>query len=392
MARAASAGPSARCTRRRCPRSRSPWRSRARDHARALGGRGRRAGAARGRRAAGRWTSSERGRCGRAAARSAAGGGARGRRRCSGSAATARSPHGHGFVAATSMKRVGKIAVRWPRTIATRPSSSGWRSASSAGRGNSRELVEEQHAVVGEARLAGRRDRAAADEAGRGDRVVRRAERPRLRSRPRRRAAPAMLWIRVTSSASARVSGGRIDGSRRASIVLPVPGGPEAAGCGRRRRRSSARRSTSAWPRTSARSACGRRGASAGDAGSGGGGRSPPRRTVGDLGERARRRRRRARRRAPPRRRARAGRRARRGRRARAPSATASAPRHGRSSPPSESSPKTARRSSASAGTWPLAASTPHGDREVEAGPGLAQVRGREVDGDAPLRGTRSPS
>ena len=32
----------------------------------------------------------------------------------------------------------------------------------------------------------------------------------------------------MTSSASARVSGGRIDGSRRASIVLPTPGGPES--------------------------------------------------------------------------------------------------------------------------------------------------------------------
>ena len=40
-----------------------------------------------------------------------------------------------------------------------------------------RQLVEEQHAVVGEAHLAGLRQRAAADEARRRDRVVRRAER-----------------------------------------------------------------------------------------------------------------------------------------------------------------------------------------------------------------------
>ena len=32
--------------------------------------------------------------------------------------------------------------------------------------------------------------------------------------------------MRVTSIASALLSGGRIDGSRCASIVLPVPGGP----------------------------------------------------------------------------------------------------------------------------------------------------------------------
>ena len=42
------------------------------------------------------------------------------------------------------------------------------------------------------------------------------------------RARPT-LWMRVTSIASARDSGGRIDGSRRASIVLPTPGGPESS-------------------------------------------------------------------------------------------------------------------------------------------------------------------
>ena len=47
------------------------------------------------------------------------------------------SPHGHGFDAATSMKRVGKTMTCWPRTIVTWPSSSGWRSASRLGRANS---------------------------------------------------------------------------------------------------------------------------------------------------------------------------------------------------------------------------------------------------------------
>ena len=37
---------------------------------------------------------------------------------------------------------------------------------------------------------------------------------------------PATEWIRVTSSAASGSSGGRIPGSRRASIVLPVPGRP----------------------------------------------------------------------------------------------------------------------------------------------------------------------
>lgn len=34
------------------------------------------------------------------------------------------------------------------------------------------------------------------------------------------------LWMRITSIASVRSKGGRIDGKRCASIVLPVPGGP----------------------------------------------------------------------------------------------------------------------------------------------------------------------
>ena len=38
--------------------------------------------------------------------------------------------------------------------------------------------------------------------------------------------SPATLWIFVTSSASAVVVRGRIEGSRRASIVFPQPGGP----------------------------------------------------------------------------------------------------------------------------------------------------------------------
>ena len=89
-------------------------------------------------------------------------------------------PHGHGFVAATSMKRVGKIA----RALAAhdRDAAVLERLAQRLERGarELRELVEEQDAVVGQAGLAGRRDRAAADEARRGDVVVRRAERALL--------------------------------------------------------------------------------------------------------------------------------------------------------------------------------------------------------------------
>ena len=37
---------------------------------------------------------------------------------------------------------------------------------------------------------------------------------------------PATEWMRVTSSASAGASSGRIPGNLRPSIVFPVPGGP----------------------------------------------------------------------------------------------------------------------------------------------------------------------
>ena len=74
------------------------------------------------------------------------------------------------------------------------------------------------------------------------------------------RSVPATEWMRVTSSASSRVSGGRMPGSRRASIVLPVPGGPASRTlCSPAAASSSARRPRS-WPRTSARS--GRNGSS----------------------------------------------------------------------------------------------------------------------------------
>ena len=46
-------------------------------------------------------------------------------------------PQRHGFIAATNWNRAGKIAVRAARAIATRPSSSGWRSASRTSRPNS---------------------------------------------------------------------------------------------------------------------------------------------------------------------------------------------------------------------------------------------------------------
>ena len=78
--------------------------------------------------------------------------------------------------------------------------------------------------------------------------------------------------MRVTSSASARVSGGRIDGSRRASIVLPVPGGPTSSRLCAPAAAMTSASIAGAWPRTSARSGSRRRarGRAPGAAASGG--------------------------------------------------------------------------------------------------------------------------
>ena len=71
--------------------------------------------------------------------------------------------------------------------------------------------------------------------------------------------SPATECSCVASSASVRVSGGRIDGRRRASIVLPAPGDPTSRRlCPPAAAISSARRAW-CWPRTSARSTAGGR-------------------------------------------------------------------------------------------------------------------------------------
>ena len=238
----------------------------------------------------------------------------------------------------------GTRARCWPRTIVTRPSSSGWRSASRLGALELGQLVEEQHAVVGQRRLARaaaasrRRPGPAAEIVWCGARNGRALIRP-----PAWR--PATLWIRVTSIASARRQ--RRQDRRQAPGQHRLAGArrrPPAAGCDRPRRRSPG---PAAAPRGRAR----RRGRARAD-----GRRGPAARPGGE-----RRRRRPAstlgggpqtgapptisqaldeRRLARPRcggtiSRAQPGPRC-------APSATASAPGESRSSPPSDSSPNTA--------------------------------------------------
>ena len=121
------------------------------------------------------------------------------------------------------------------------------------------ELVQEEDAAMREPRLAGTRPGASADDRRRRGGVVRRAERRPVDERPARGQEPATEWMRVTSSACSRVSAGRMPGSRRASMVFPVPGGPASRRLCRPAAASSSARRARSWPRTSARSGRGRR-------------------------------------------------------------------------------------------------------------------------------------
>ena len=79
-------------------------------------------------------------------------------------------------MAAASMKRAGKVSDMAARAMVTQPSSSGWRRTSSTLRGNSGSSSRKSRPLCARRDLAGARDHAAADQAGVGDGVVRRAE------------------------------------------------------------------------------------------------------------------------------------------------------------------------------------------------------------------------
>jgi hypothetical protein len=87
------------------------------------------------------------------------------------------------------------------------------------------------------------------------------------------------LWMRVTSIASVRVSGGRIEGSRCASIVLPVPGGPLSRVLWAPAAAIVSDRTAWGRPRTSARSIAWRTLAGRARVGAGSGSGAPPQRT-----------------------------------------------------------------------------------------------------------------
>ena len=117
------------------------------------------------------------------------------------------------------------------------------------------QLVEEQDAAMREARLARpqvRRRRRRSRRSTRCDAARGTAARETSGCSPS--TSPATEWIRVTSSADSESSGGRIPGSRRASIVFPVPGGPPRRTLWPPAAASSRARRARSCPRTSARS------------------------------------------------------------------------------------------------------------------------------------------
>ena len=105
-----------------------------------------------------------------------------------GRAGSPKNPQGHGFIAATSTKRAGNTAVRAARATMMRAVFERLAQHFQRPPVEFRQLVEEQHAVVGEADLAGPWHAAAADQGRVGDGVMRRAERP-VRHQARRWAA-----------------------------------------------------------------------------------------------------------------------------------------------------------------------------------------------------------
>ena len=166
-----------------------------------------------------------------------------------------RCPHGHGFIAATSWNRAGNSACRAARDSTMWPALERLAQHLEHVAVELRQLVEEQHAVVRQRDLA--------------------RPRTRRRRRPARRPTPCGA-ARETAAAASRRAGSRaatseriaadlerlvlvesaagVPGSRCASMLLPVPGGPISSRlCSPAAAISSARRAP-AWPRTSARS------------------------------------------------------------------------------------------------------------------------------------------
>ena len=116
-------------------------------------------------------------------------------------------------MAAASMKRAGKVRDMAARAMVTWPSSRGWRRTSRTLRGNSGSSSRKRRPLWARDDFAGARDHAAADEAGVGDGVVRRAEgalrdEAARRRRGRRRRSESW-WSRAPprNAAASRIDG-----------------------------------------------------------------------------------------------------------------------------------------------------------------------------------------
>ena len=135
-------------------------------------------------------------------------------------------PQRQGFIAPTSMKRLGSVILPAARVMVTSPSSMGARSTSSTSRWNSGSSSKKSTPWC-----------ASEISPGLGvcpPPVIAEAESVWCGARNGRCSSigcelsvnPATDQISVASSASFRVMSGRIDGSRRASMDLPAPGEP----------------------------------------------------------------------------------------------------------------------------------------------------------------------
>src|SRR5207249_872934 len=163
-------------------------------------------------------------------------------------------PRRHGLAAATSWNRAGKSLTPLARAIVTRPSSSGWRSDSRMCCWNSGRSSRTRTPRWASATSPGwgglpppiRPETEIVWCGARNGRSV--------MSSPCRGRSPTTLQIADTSSTSSLERGGRIAASRRASIVLPPPGGPTRSTLWAPAAAISSARLACAWPRTSARS------------------------------------------------------------------------------------------------------------------------------------------
>ena len=164
-------------------------------------------------------------------------------------------PHGHGFIAATSWKRAGKRRV--PRAARDRDAALLERLAQRLEhvRRNSGSSSRNSTPWCASVTSPGRGVLPPPSERRRREIVWCGARNGRARDeRPRVRAARRRCGWRSPRAPRRASSGGRIAGSRRASIVLPEPGGPTSSTLWPPAAATSRARLACACPRTSAKS------------------------------------------------------------------------------------------------------------------------------------------